>query len=126
MATGNKDAEAVGKAAIALIVAPFAMAFFIALFLPTTIYAAYVAQQFWGWFVQPLIDRPAPSLFATTGILLLIRLTAYKVDCRDYTTEEKAVKYNVFQFWFLSVVVISMSWLIGYVVHLLNVAYPTW
>lgn len=46
----------------------------IVLVLPAAAWSAYVALILWGWFIVPSFGVPAPGLWETAGLFLLIRM----------------------------------------------------
>ncbi len=93
----------------------------IALILPAAAWSAYVALILWGWFIVPSFGVPAPGLWETAGLFLLIRMpmiglkTDYDPD-EDTSTKIIAavVKAGVVPLMFLG---------FGWVYHLMATAF---
>ncbi len=112
--------DAIGRAGCVTIVAPFAIVFVLIFSLPLRIYQAYVAQFYWSWFAAPFTASSPPPLLILAGALTAIRLATYTIPRRGATADEKVVTYNFFLSHLLNAVMISGFWLIGYVLHQLD------
>lgn len=115
----NEALEAIGKATLAAIVAPLVFAFLIALSLPLTVYSAFVLQHFWTWFGAPFTSQPPPPLFVLAGAILAIRLATIKLDRRGNTDEENKVQHGFGRQAVQHIIIVSILWLCGYILHLL-------
>lgn len=116
----NEVDSAVGKATLMVIGFPFAVAIVYAFMIPLTLYAAFVGQAIWGWFVTPAFGLACPPLVQLAGCMLLVKLCVHRARDRRMTQAETDAKFGFLRWVAEGVFGISLAWLTGYVLHLLD------
>lgn len=95
--------------------------------LTTGLWLAYVVRDYWVWFVQPTFAGPVPPLSAVWGLVILVRyMLTFRLPRFRVTPAEKEAEYTRTERTIAGLLLITLLWAVGSVIHATGPAVDNW